>query len=40
MFEGIEYEFIGKDLAEGIYILEIQEKEEVVFTEKFVILNN
>ena len=37
MFEGIEYQFIGKNIANGIYILEIQNKEEVLFKEKFMI---
>ena len=37
MFEGIDYQLISKDLAVGIYILEIQNKEEVLFKRKFMI---
>ena len=37
MFEGIEYQYIGENIATGIYILEIQDLEEVLFKRKFVI---
>ena len=36
-FEGNEYQYIGRDIADGIYILEIQDKEEVLFKSKFKI---
>ena len=37
MFEGIDYQFIGKNIANGVYILEIENNEEVLFKEKFMI---
>ncbi len=37
MFEGTDYQFIGRNIANGIYILEIQNEEEVLFKEKFMI---
>ena len=37
MFEGIDYQFIGNNIANGIYILEIQNNEETIFKEKFMI---
>ena len=35
-FEGIDHHFIGEKIADGIYILEIQNQEGVIFKEKFV----
>ena len=37
-FEGADYKIICDDMAEGIYILEIQELEEVLFMDKVIIL--
>ncbi len=37
MFEGTEYQFIGHNIANGVYILEIQNKEEILFKGKFMI---
>ncbi len=37
MFEGIDYQFISKNRTDGIYILEIQDTEEVLFKRKFII---
>ena len=37
-FEGIDYKFTDENIAEGIYILEIQDEEEVLFRGKFMIL--
>ena len=37
-FEGIEYKYIFNNIAVGIYILEIQDKKEVLFKNKFIIL--
>ncbi|MEO1714245.1 MAG: T9SS type A sorting domain-containing protein, partial [Bacteroidota bacterium] len=36
-FDGIDYPFIGDHLSTGIYILEIQYEEEILFREKLMI---
>ncbi len=36
-FEGIDYQFICKNIADGIYILEIEDKGEILFKSKFMI---
>lgn len=36
-FEGIDYQFIGNNIAAGIYILEIQHQDEILFKEKLMI---
>ena len=36
-FEGIDHHFIGENIADGIYIFEIQNHEGVIFKGKFVI---
>ena len=38
MFEGIDYQYAGDDIADGVYILEIQDEAAVLFIEKFIIL--
>lgn len=38
MFQGIEYQIIRKNIATGIYILEIQDEKEVLFKGKFMVL--
>ena len=37
-FEGIDYKFMDRNIAEGIYILEIQDEKESLFQGKFMIL--
>ena len=37
MFEGLDFQFIGNNIATGIYILEIQSQQEVLFKEKLII---
>lgn len=37
IFEGKDYQFINKNIADGIYFLKIQNAEEVLFKEKFLI---
>ena len=36
-FEGIEYQLIGEYLHDGLYILEIEEEEELISKSKFII---
>lgn len=36
-FEGIEYQYHTNNMSDGIYILEIQDKEAVLFKEKLVV---
>ena len=38
IFEGIDYHYIGRNLTDGIYILQIQDSESVLFIDKFMIL--
>ena len=38
MFEGMEYQFTHKNLVNGIFILEIQDKEEVLYKSKILFL--
>ncbi len=37
MFEAIDYQYINNNIATGIYILEIQDTEAVIFKNKFLI---
>ena len=37
MFEGIDYQFIANNIATGIYILEIQNQQELLYKEKLMI---
>jgi len=37
-FEGLRYQYIGREIPDGIYILEIRDEEEVYFIDKFILL--
>jgi hypothetical protein len=37
IFEGIDYQYVNRNLADGIYILEIQNGEDILFKEKLMI---
>jgi len=36
-FEGMDYQYVGKNIANGFYMLEIKDTEEVLFKRKFII---